>query len=773
MPGMARCVPTRLAVIGIALFLAAPLTAQQESRRPVGTLVGRVLSGTNNAGIPEARIEVVGTGRSAVTGEGGKYLIDSIPVGAWRVRATAIGFDPVILSDVLVGSGKPVELEVRLAPRVVQLEEVAVDAPYFSPQIESATSNQTLSAEDVRRAPGVQEDVVRAVALLPGVAATTGGRNDLAVRGGAPYENLFLVDGLEVPNINHFGSQGSTGGALTILNIDFIREASFSSGGFGVQYGDRTASLSSFSLREGNSERLAGEVNLSATGFGVIGEGPLGKNGTFLASVRRSYLDLVFRLANFAFIPQYWDAQVKVTQRFGTRHSLSLIAVGALDDIILNDSTPDDRLDNSRIAAPNQKSYFAGLTWNYSLSRGLFSATLGRTWTRFSTSQLDTLLVPVYLNRSQEGDNSLRTQLSWEFSRRLQVTFGNTLRLADQLSYEVLLAGRFRTDSLGQPAPLAADTSFTALRNATYAQAVAFAGNVRITAGLRGDWYGFLDAFRLAPRVGANIPVGRTGSINLSVGQYYQAPPFIWLVGDPDNVKQLKPIRADAAVLGYERLLKRDVRAQVEVYYKSYHDYPARLFRPEAVLQPAGFDDVTSDIPAGLEPLSSIGAGRSYGAEFLLQKRFSGVPLYGLASITLNRSEFSGVNNVRYTGAFETRFIGNFLAGWRFNPRWEVSGKFRIATGLPYTPFVTSGPQEGERDFSQYNQLNLPTFWAFDVRVDRRWAFQRVQLNVYLDVQNLTGRNNVVGTFWNERTRQEEFNTSLGVLPTIGVNVEF
>jgi hypothetical protein len=762
-----------IAVLAIALCLAERLCAQGESRRPVGSLVGRVVSGSNNASIPDARIEVMGSSRAATTGEAGRYVVDSIPVGAWRVRATAIGFDPVILADVLVGSGKPVELDIRLAPRVVQLEEVAVDAPYFSPQIESATSNHSLSAEDVRRAPGVQEDVVRAVALLPGVAVTTGGRNDLAVRGGAPYENLFLVDGLEVPNINHFGSQGSTGGPLTILNIDFIREASFSSGGFGVQYGDRTASLSSFSLREGNSERLAGEINLSATGFGVIGEGPTGKNGTFLASIRRSYLDLVFRLADFAFIPEYWDAQVKVTQRFGTRHSLSLVAVGALDNVILNDSTPDDRLDNSRVAAPDQKSYFAGLTWNYSLPRGLFSATLGRTWTRFSTSQLDTLLAPVYLNRSEEGDNSLRTQLSWEFSPRVQITFGNTLRLADQLRYEVLLSGEFRTDSLGQPAPLAVDTSFTALRNATYAQAVVFAGNVRIMAGLRGDWYAFLDAFRLAPRVGANIPVGRSGSINLSLGQYYQAPPFIWLVGDPDNVSQLKPIRADAAVLGYERLLQPDLRAQVEVYYKSYHDYPARLFRPQAVLQPSGFDDVTSDIPAGLEPLSSIGDGRSYGAEFLLQKKFSGLPLYGFTSLTLNRSEFSGVNNVRYTGSFETRFIGNVLAGWRFNPRWEVSGKFRIATGLPYTPFATSGPQEGERDFTRNNQLNLPTFWAFDARVDRRWAFRRVQLNVYIDVQNLIAPKNVVGTYWNERTRQEEFNVALGLLPTIGVNVEF
>ncbi len=764
----------RVLVLAVLLLrLAAPLSAQQPSGTPTGSIVGRIVSTANGAGIADARIEVLGTGRAATSGALGRYLIDSVPVGAWRVRASAIGFEPVVLTDILVGSGKPVELELRLTPRVVEVQEIVVDAPYFQPTVESATSTGNLSAEDVRRAPGVQEDVVRAVALFPGVAITTGGRNDLAVRGGAPYENLFLVDGLEVPNINHFGSQGSTGGPLTVLNIDFIREASFSTGGFGVQYGDRTASLSSFSLREGNSERLAGEVNLSATGFGVIGEGPMGKNGTFLASVRRSYLDLVFRAADFSFIPEYWDAQMKVTQRIGTRSSLSLVAVGALDNVVLDEETADDRLDNSRIAAPDQKSYFAGLTWNYSLPKGLLTATLGRTWTRFATSQYDTLLAPVYLNRSEEGDNSLRTDLAWQFSPRLQVTFGNTLRIADQLDHDVLLAGEYRTDSLNQSEPLAADTSFTALRNATYVQAAIFAGSVRITAGVRGDWYGFLDAFRLAPRVGANIPVGQSGSLNLSLGQYYQAPPFIWLVGDPGNIDRLEPIRADAAIVGYERLFRPDLKGQVEVYYKRYTDYPARLFRPEAVLQPAGFDDVTSDIPSGLEPLSSIGTGRSYGVELQLQKKFSTVPLYGLVSLTANRSEYAGVDSVYYTGSFETRFIGNLLAGWRFNPKWEVSGKYRVATGLPYTPFAATGPEQGERDFTQYNQQRLPAYSAVDIRIDRRWSFRSVQLDVYVDIQNLFGAENITGTYWNERTQQEEFDEGLGILPTIGVNVEF
>jgi hypothetical protein len=576
-----------------------------------------------------------------------------------------------------------------------------------------------------------------------------------------------------VPNINHFGTLGSTGGATSIISSSLIREATFSSGGFGVQYGDRTSSLTSLSLREGNRERLAGEVDLSATGFGVTGEGPLGKNGSFLVSVRRSYLDLVFRLIDFSFIPDYWDAQLKVTQRFGNRHSLSLVAVGSLDHVTLDEATANDRIENSLFASPDQKTYFTGLTWSYALSRGLLAVTIGRTWTRFATSQYDTLLVPVYLNRSEEADNSLRAQVTWELSRKLQLTAGNTLRYADQLQYDVLLAGRYRTDSLGQPRPLGVDTSFAALRNATYAQAAWQARGVRFTAGLRGEWYGVLDAYRIAPRIGASIAVGSRSSISVSLGRYYQAPQFIWLVGDPENVDRLEPMRADVAIAGYERLLRPDLKARVEAYYKVYRDYAARLFRPQAVLQPSGFDDVTSDIPSGLEPLESIGTGRSYGAELLLQKRFSTIPLYALMSITFNRSEFAGLDSVYYTGGFETRFVGNLLAGWRFNPQWEVSGKFRVATGMPYTPFADFGPLQGERDFNRYNQLNLSTFSALDLRVDRRWAFRSVQLDVYVDIQNLFGRRNEIGTFWNARAQRGEFDTGLGMLPSIGVSVEF
>jgi hypothetical protein len=753
-----------------ALAFVPALGAQQRT----GTITGRVVDARNEAGIAAARVEVVGTGGATVSAENGRFTLADVPVGTWRVRATAIGYEPLVLADVLVGTGKPLEVDLRLIPAVVQLEELTAEAaPYFQPSLESATSQQSLYTEEIRRAPGVQEDPVRAVSLLPGVGVTTGGRNDLVVRGGAPFENLFLVDGIEVPNINHFGSQGSTGGPVSLLNIDFVREAAFSSGGYGVAYGDRTASMTSLSLREGNARRLAGEVNLSATGFGLIAEGPLGRNGTFLASVRRSYLDLVFRAADFSFIPQYWDAQTKLTQRFGRRDALSFLFVGAIDNFTFNNTTADDRFDNSRITSPQQRSYFSGLTWRHSLDKGVVNVTLGRTYVTYETQQNDSLEVPLYRNRSTEGDNSLRTDLTLQVARNLELTVGNTARFASQLDYEVALAGEERLDSTYTPAPLAVDTSFTAFRNATYAQAVAFAGPVRVSAGVRGDWYGFLDAYRVSPRVGVNVPVGRSGSINFSAGRYYQATPFIWLVGDPGNVSRLEPIRSDQVVAGYERLFRADLKGQVEVYYKRYDSYTTRLWRPQAVLQPGGFEDVTADIPSGLEPLSSQGTGRSYGLELFLQKRLASSPFYGFVSLSLNRTEFTALDDVARSGSYETRAIANLLAGWRPNAKWEVSSRFRIASGLPYTPFNTSGPQTGVKDFALTNAERLSLFNALDVRVDRRWSFGGVQMDLYVDVQNVYGRRNQSGVYFDERTGQQAFDESLGVFPTIGVNLEF
>ena len=756
-----------------ATSLARALPAQQ----PVGVIEARVVNAVTGAAVPAARVEVVGTTRAGETGEDGRAVIGNVPAGVWAVRVRAIGFTPLVQGDVAVGTGKPATVLVRLAPGTVGLAAVEVRATWFVPPIDASTSAQTLASEAVRRAPGVQEDVVRAVALLPGVGVTQPGRNDLVVRGGAPFENLVLVDGLEVPNINHFGTQGSTGGPLSLINIDLVQSASFASGGFGVAYGDRTASVTDIRLREGIRERFGGEFNLSATGASLILEGPLGGDGSVVASVRRSYLDLLFRAAGFSFVPAYVDVQLKATQRVGRRNTLSFLFVGADGTVDFTNDDADDRYDNSRVTAPEQRQYFSGFAWQRLLPKGAIDVSLGRTWTRYRTVQYDSANPPqsVFRAYSTEGENTLRAELALQPTATLQVTIGANVKLASRLDYDVSLPGDLRLDAAGVPRPLVVDTTFDAWRQGTWVQGKwTVRERLTLTGGMRGDWYGFLgDAYRVSPRAGARLALDDGWSLAASAGRYWQAPSFIWLVGDPSNAA-LRPFRADQVVLGVERLLRDDLKVQLEGYVKRSDAYPAREFRPQAVLAPSGFDDVTNDIPFGLEPLANAGTGDAYGVELFAQKQLSAVPVYGLASVTWHRSAFRALDGARRPGAFDARWISTVLAGWRPDSRWELSGKYRLSTGLPTTPYITAGPDAGRLDFTRYNAgPRLPSVRALDLRADRRWSFRTWQLAAYVDFQNVTGRENVSGYRWNPRDQVVEAESSIGFLPSIGVNIEW
>jgi hypothetical protein len=761
----------------LSLLCLAVSPLRVASAQPSGSISGSVVASGTDQPIAGAQLVVEGANRRAVADEQGRFVIVGVAPGVWRVQVRAIGYRPVIIPDVVVGSGKPTTLAIRLQPAPIDVAAVEVRAAYFTPPVEGATSTQTLSAEAIRRAPGVQEDVVRAVALLPGVGVTQPGRNDLVVRGGAPFENLFLVDGIEVPNINHFGTQGSTGGPLSLINVDAVEQASFSAGGFAAKYGDRTASVTSITLREGNRREFGGEFTLSATGGFAVAEGPLGERGSFYISARRSYLDLLFKAAGFGFVPAYSDLQVKAVQDIGSRDKLSFLFIGADGTVTFFNDEADQRYDNSRVAAPSQRQYFSGLTWRRLVPRGIFDLTLGRTWTSFETIQNDSLDPPNTIFRafSTEGEQSLRADLTLQATSRVELNLGAVARYASDLSYDLLLPGPLRTDASGTPQPLSVDTTFTADRQALYGS-VAYQATpkLRATLGLRGDRYGFLDGtMRASPRLGLRYALSDRTALTASAGRYWQTPSFIWLVGDPSNAL-LDPFRADQAVAGIEHLLRDDVKLQFEVYAKGYAQYPRRLFRPQAVLSPSGFDDVTSDIPFGLEPLEATAKGRSVGAELFVQKQLSDIPVFGLASVSVARTTFDGADGVSRPGSFDTRAIGNVVLGWRPSPKWELSGKFRIASGLPTTPFITSGPDAGRQDFAQWNEgERLPVFHALDVRVDRRWSLRTVQLVGYIDIQNIYGRENVSGLQWDQREQAVLRNTSIGLLPSIGFSIEF
>jgi outer membrane receptor protein involved in Fe transport len=760
----------RLASLALGMMVSS-LRAQTVA--PSGLVDGTVRAGPTQQPIANATIRVGGSELAVVSGADGRFRLRA-PAGIVRLEVRAIGFAPIVRSDVVVSVGKPTTVVIELQPRIVQLAGVDVKPTYFEPTRESPVSTQRFTAEEIRRTPGTQEDVIRAVSVLPGVGVTTAGRNDLVVRGGAPFENLFVVDNIEVPNVNHFGTQGSTGGPVTLIPIEFVKDAALSAGGFGVRYGDRTSSVTTISLREGNRERRATTLNLSAIGAGAIVEGPLPNNGSLLLSVRRSYLDFVFNAVGFPFIPAYSDITLKAVQRPSVRDEVSFLLIGARDRISFKNETADNRFDNSTVLGSSQDQYIAGATWKRLLSSGVLTTTLGRTWSRYDAAQRDSQNPPqqIFAAKSTEGETTLRADLTLELSPRVELTAGAIAKYASALDYDITLPGFARVDQNGVPRALRADTSFTTFRQATYVQSsIQLNDRLRLTTGLRGDWYQFLgNTFRIAPRGALAFSADQSNTLTLAGGQYYQAPQAIWLVGDPQNARTLKPLRVDQIVAGWQRLLRPDLKLQLEAYAKAYRDYPGRVFRPRAVLQPTGFDDITNDIPFGLEPLRSVGTGSVRGAEVLLQKRLSDVPVYGLISASYNRTRFRGLDGRTSIGAFDAPVVFNGLLGWRPNARWEFSGRVRTASGLPTTPFTATG----RLDFSRYNEgERLPTFFAIDVRVDRRFVFRRSQLVTYIDVQNASSRKNISQIIWDPRTSAPKNSVSIGVLPSIGVNWEF
>lgn len=751
--------------VGAVSPVAATAQEAPASGRVVDALTGRPLAG--------AVVTVEGASLRTTTVADGSFRFAAIPPGVWAFRAAAVGFRPGVRTDVVVAPGRNPDVLLRLEPLPIELAGIVVEPDYFARPPAEATSTQSLSYEEIRRLPGGLEDVARAVATQPGVVQVGEGRNDLIVRGGAPSENLYLIDGVEVENINHFGTQGATGGPLSFVNLDFVRDVTFSTGGFGARYGDRLSSVLGIELKEGRTDRIGGRATLASSQFGLDLEGPTGGAGSFVLSARRSYLDFVFQAAGFGFVPAYWDVLGKWTYRPTARDEIDVFAIGALDDVSFNDETADQRYDNAQVLGNAQDRYVAGVSYRRVLSRGLIDVRLGRNFADYTFLQRDTLLQPIFGSASRESETSLRADLGLTLGSGWDVHAGLQGKLASVAGSATFPDGFVTT--YGDSFPVASaswDRRFT--KWAGYAEVSrAVVRALRVAAGVRLDAFSALERpVAWGPRLSLSYDVSPRTTLAVSGGVYRQAPSYVWVAANAVN-ERLRHLRADQVVVGVEHRVRPDARLRLELYGKRYDHYAASTFRRYLVMANtgAGFGGAEDDEFAsfGFDPLISEGRGTAYGGELLVQKRLSRTPLYGTGALAVGWARYTPLDGVARPGSYERRITGTVGGGYRFGERWEVAAKFRFGTGLPYTPYAA----DGSRDPATLNAVRLPATHALDLRADRRWFFRAWTLVVYLDVQNVYNRKNVSGVRWDPRTAQTEFDTSLGIFPTLGVSAEF
>jgi hypothetical protein len=763
-----RCIVTAL-LLSTAAF-SFPARPQPHS----GSIVGRVYDSATKDSIPLATVIVVGSTLGAATDEQGRFVIRQIPPGTYEVQASAVGYAPLIQREVVVSALEETEVSFFLTEQSVQIGEVVVTGKQIVvPDL--PVSTQYLSYKEIQNTAGAFDDVVRTVSSLPGVAQSRADRNDLIVRGGGTSENLFLIDNIEVPNIDHFGTQGSSAGSVSFVNLEFVENTSFSAGGFGVRYGDKLSSVLSIGMREGRSDKNRVKAAVSATQVGVNFEGPVADGGAYLFSARRSYLDPVFKYYGFAFAPYYWDFLGKATYQIGSDDKIEALGIGAIDKIKFFDDTQSHQSTNQRQLFSNQNEAVAGVTWRHGFGVGNSLLTLRNSYADFNYHQNGDAHNPHVSNISSERETSVRGDVEIQVTKSTDVSFGAEGRIAHLNTAMDLQA--FTTGYTQDPTTVSINFSRenSARKTAAYAQISQTLGDLTVMVGVRGDNLNIIThSFAAGPRFALSFALSRVTKLNASAGRYLQAPSYIWVVGNPlDLNKDLTYLKTNQYVVGIEHYVQSDLKVSLEAYVKEYLDYPASVTRQYLVMVNTGAElrEVAEAYSSfGLDWLQSGGTGYSRGVDLFAEKRLSETPFYARLTLSYSETMFRALDGVSRPTSNDQRWKLNIGWGYIIDERWEATSTLRFYTGRPYTPY-TAGTFDRLR--SDYNSARVGINHSMDVRIARRWVLETSTLGVYLDIQNIYNRKAVEPPSWDQATGRPVQPAALGIVPSLGMSIEF
>jgi len=755
-----------------------------------GVISGKIIDAETKSFLPGANIIIIETEKGTASDNFGKFQLENLQPNTYRLKISFVGYETKFVTDVIVKNGRPAYLVIELFPKILETGNVMITSGYFTEQLKPRPSSVSLSKEEVRRFPGGFEDVVRTVATLPGVAVNNaGGRNDLIVRGGGPSENLYVVNNIEIPNINHFGTQGSSSGSLSFINLDFIDNVSFSTGGFGVKYGNKMSSVLELRLTSGRTDAFGVKTLISATQFGLNLEGPVSGNGNFLFSARKSYLDFIFKAAGQAFVPVYTDFNFLFNYDFSPTDKLFVIGLLALDKIDRNLDSRENRIKNERLMDNTQTQIIAGINYRKILKSGYFDATLNGNFYKFDFSQADALNVKYFESDAEENEYGLKFNFFNHLSNKVNITLGVSAKINSINNKTVFADSIYNSSGIKIPVsetglPQKNIKDKTNYQYSFYAETeIKLSGKINMVTGIRSDIYDALDkSFYFSPRAGLKYSPDSKNSFKINYGIYYQALSPVWLVNEQN--KYLKAPQNKMFIAGWEHLFDQDLFFKIEGYYKDYSNLPTGTLagvNDHIVITNTGSqyggrqDDFQS---FGYFRLNSSATGKSYGGEIILQKKYSDTPYYGQISISVGKSELVAGNGKTYYNEFDQKFIFNFSAGYKLNEKWEISGKFRYFTGVPYTPVYKPGANPLKPEYiknipQEYLSDRLGAGHHLDLRIDRYFNYDSWTLILFIDIQNIYNYKIPIKPTYDFYDKEIKTSNSIGILPSIGISAEF
>ena len=760
----------------VVLAIGSPLSAQESVLR------GRVVDAATRAPLVGADVVVVGRAVQTLTDGQGRFTLEGLAPGLVSVEVRLLGYAPALLAEVVLQTSRPTYVEAFLQQQAIELEGLVVDAGAFRVPDAAPASVQILAAEELRRTPGGLQDVSRTLLSLPGVLGGVDNRNDILVRGGGPGENAYYLDGIRIPQINHFATQGATGGALGLVNVDFIRETEFYTGAFPVKYGDALSSVLTIQNRPGSPDGVKGDVTLGATEAALTLDGPAGDKANWLFSVRRSYLQYLFQVLDIPIRPDYWDAQLRFEAEPTRRDRFLVVGLGAIDNFGLVAPSASDDFENreifERVLDNDQRSYTLGASWRRLFDGGYVQTSVSRSSGDFKFADRDRDDVAVLSNRSVETDTRIGVDAEMVSGARWAMGLGGGASRSglDAAFYQRATPGGTLTNDLSW------DDALGLWKTFAYAQATRKTGRAAFTAGLRADGVSILeDAWSLSPRGAVKVDVADGVTLNASAGLFHQAPTLLSLSVRQDGGRAnlgLPQLRNRQVAGGGAWQVSPGLRVTLEGFYKSYQRVPVVASDPRIALPNLGGDYGF----IGAEPLRATGTGRAYGMELFVQQKLL-EKSYFLGAYTLSRSDFAGEDGVLKPSSWDRRHALDLTWGYRPSDSWEFGAKLRVLSGLAYTPFdLLKSAEEyaitsrGVLDWSRVGAERTPGYARLDARVERMFSFSRWNGVVYLDIQNVLNRENVVGYAYTEDPafpeRIRPFSGST-LLPSFGFSIEF
>jgi len=721
-----------------------------------GTLNGRIVDAENEFPLEGATIIVVGTNIGVVSGEGGYFTIVDIPTQTYNIEVSYLGYETQTLFNVIVKSVGNIPLFFELEEIAEDLDEVVLIQSPFKTSSETPLSTQTFSAVEIETYPGGNNDITKVVQSMPGISPSIGGfRNDIIIRGGAPNETVYYLDGIEIPNINHFSTQGSAGGPVGMVNVSFIREVTLASSSFGAEYDNPLSGVLAFEQREGDVNKFGGNFRVGASETALTLEGPLLRKNkdepakiNFLLSVRRSYLQFLFELIGLPIRPDYWDYQWKIKHEIDAYNSLTFIGIGAIDDFSVK--APDEfdagqQADLEQVPIIDQRSSTVGLSWkrNYKNGNGFMNTVV-------STNRLENIFARYEDNTTKTGTIFQNDSFEWETKLRFQATqFTENWKWSTGFNVQ---NSSYQNNTRFIYYDIAYKTNLNFVKYGLFFKASrSFLKNrLDFSWGVRSDADAFSTGSNLSnnisPRAAISYDLAKSQrwKFNASIGRYFKIPTYTMLgfqnqTGAFVN-QDAAYTRSDHLVAGLEYNLTPASRFTVEAFRKNYANYPVSVIDGVSLANKGGGFEVL-----GNEAVVSDGKGQSSGVELLFQQKLSN-NFYGIFAYTYFSSEFTGADGILRPSVWDSRHLISFSGGYKLKRNWELSARWRFAGKNPYVPVdlsasINSYPQL-VLDYDRLGEVKLNSFNLADIRIDKKWNFKSLSFNFYFEVQNFLAQPN-------------------------------